>query len=399
MSDNMSYITTVLKTLAIENQTQLLLIVMFIIIIINLIYVSGVGVVESKTHAIVITLVTIVVVASLYKMIVKMKEKDWFIKAATVITIVSFLIGGIVVEFFQKYVKHNALFKSMAQDSNGRLIINIVEISLMISIIVVGISAANNVIGRYLNNSTTPAGFLLNLIVYIPCLFEDLLKSIKADYGLTPSVTVMLFAIEMFLVTAYVALPRIMSYRLKNDGTEVMNEPAFLDVAVNKTFVKQDVGEHENKRTNYAFSMWVYLNQQNNSGGNNHIFSYGESYPKIEYIKCKGEPSKDKYRFTVNKDTYDINLPNQKWNNIVVNFNDNDTVDIFVNGNLERTFKSSSRKTTSNITPNAINIGSNNGLYGAICNINYYATPLTQSRIVEQYNLLYNKNPPTNNIM
>ena len=399
MSDNISYTTALLKTLAIENQTQLLLIVMFVIIIINLMYVSGVGVSESKTHAIVITLVTIVVIASLYKMIVKMKEKDWFIKVATVITIVSFLIGGIVVEFYYKYVKQNALFQSITQDSNGRILTNIVEISLMLSIIVVGISSANNVIGRYLNNSTSWSGFALNLIVYIPCLFEDLLKSIKEDYALTPSVTVMLFATEMLLVSAYIALPRIMSYRLKNDSTEVMNEPEFLDTAITRTFVEQDIGEHENKRTNYAFSMWVYLNQQNNSGSNNHIFSYGGSYPKIEYIKCKGEPSKDKYRFTVNTDTYDINLPNQKWNNIVVNFNDNSTVDIFANGSLERTFKSSSRKTTSNNAPNAINIGSNNGLYGAICNINYYATPLTQSRIVEQYNLLYNKNPPTNNIM
>jgi hypothetical protein len=394
-----TYITTVLKTLAIENQTQLLLIVMFVVILINLIYVSGVGVVESKTHAILITLVTIVVVASLYKMIVKMKDTDWFLKAATVITIVSFLIGGIVVEFYHKYIKHNALFKSITQDSNGRLIINIVEISIMISIIVVGISAANNVIGRHLNNSTTWSGFIMNLIVYIPCIFEDLLKSIKDDYALTPSVTVMLFATELLLVAAYAVLPRIMSSRLKNDGTNVMNEPEFLDISINKTFVEQDIGKHENKRTNYAFSMWVYLNQQNNSVGNNHIFSYGGSYPKIEYIKCKGEPSKDKYRFTINTDTYDINLPNQKWNNIVVNFNDNSTVDIFVNGNLERTFTNSSRKTTSNKTPNAINIGSNNGLYGAICNINYYATPLTQRRIVEQYNLLYNKNPPTNNIM
>jgi hypothetical protein len=92
-------------------------------------------------------------------------------------------------------------------------------------------------------------------------------------------------------------------------------------------------------------------------------------------------------------------MPNQKWNNIVINFNNNNTVDVFVNGNLERTFESRMRNITSNVTQNAINIGSNNGLYGAICNINYYAIPLTQGQIVQQYNLLYNKNPPTNNIM
>jgi hypothetical protein len=399
MSDTPSYITKILNTLGIANQTQLLLVAMFVVIIINLFYVSGVNVLESRTHATIITLVTIVVVASLYKMATGGKGKDWVITAIAVLTIIVFLLGGIIVEFYQKYVKQNALFQSISQNENTRLITNIVEISLIISIIIVGISAANNVFGRYLVNSTSWNGFILNLIVYIPCLFEDLVKYVKQEYGLTSSVTFILFAIELLLITVYVSLPMILSSKLKSGSTEVMNEPAFLDIAINKTFDKQDVGERENKLTNYAFSMWVYLNQQNNSSDNNHIFSYGGSYPRIEYIKCKSETNKDKYRFTVGKYVYDINLPNQKWNNIVVNFNNNNTVDIFVNGNLERTFESSGRNITSNATRNTIDIGSNNGLYGAICNINYYTIPLTQSQITQQYNLLYNKNPPTNNIM
>ena len=327
------------------------------------------------------------------------KGKDWVITSITVLTIIVFLFGGVIVEFYDKYIKHTALFDSISDNANGKLITNIIQISLIISILIVGISAANNVIGRYLVNSTSWTGFILNLIVYIPCLFEDLIKYIKQEYGLTSSVTFILFAVEILLITVYVSLPMILSSKLKSGSTEVMNEPEFLDIAINKTFIKQDVGEHESKRTNYAFSMWVYLNQQNNASDNNHIFSYGGTYPKIEYVKCKNETSKDKYRFTVGNDVYDINLPNQKWNNIVINFNNNNTVDVFVNGNLERTFESRSRNITSNSTQNAINIGSNNGLYGAICNINYYAIPLTQDQIIQQYNLLYNKNPPTNNIM
>ena len=93
------------------------------------------------------------------------------------------------------------------------------------------------------------------------------------------------------------------------------------------------------------------------------------------------------------------NLLAQSTVNNAILINNNNTVDVFVNGNLERTFESSGRNITSNATRNTINIGSNNGLYGAICNINYYTIPLTQSQITQQYNLLYNKNPPTNNIM
>jgi hypothetical protein len=399
MSDNPSYITNILNMLGIVNQTQLLLIALFIIIIMNLFYVSDANVLESRSQAIIITLVTVVVVASLYKMVTGGKGKDWVITAITVVTIIVFLFGGVILEFYEKYIKRTALFNSISDNANGKLITNIIQISLIISIIIVGISAANNVIGRYLVNSTSWTGFILNLIVYIPCLFEDLIKYVKQEYGLTSSVTFILLAVELLLITAYVSLPMILSSKLKSGSTEVMNEPEFLDIAVSKTFVKEDVGEYESKRTNYAFSMWVYLNQQNNSSDNNHIFSYGGTYPKIEYVKCKSETNKDKYRFTIGTDVYDINMPNQKWNNIVINFNNNNTVDVFVNGNLERTFESRRRNITSNVTQNTINIGSNNGLYGAICNINYYAIPLTQGQIVQQYNLLYNKNPPTNNIM
>jgi len=91
-------------------------------------------------------------------------------------------------------------------------------------------------------------------------------------------------------------------------------------------------------------------------------------------------------------------MQNQKWNNIVLNFNENKTVDIFINGNLERTFANSERLNTDNTRPNSINIGSSDGLYGAICNVNYYITPLTYTKIIQNYNLLYNKNPPVNKI-
>ena len=281
MSDTPSYITKILNTLGIANQTQLLLVAMFVVIIINLFYVSDVNVLESRSQAIIITLVTVVVVASLYKMVTGGKGKDWVITSITVLTIIVFLFGGVIVEFYDKYIKHTALFDSISDNANGKLITNIIQISLIISILIVGISAANNVIGRYLVNSTSWTGFILNLIVYIPCLFEDLIKYIKQEYGLTSSVTFILFAVEILLITVYVSLPMILSSKLKSGSTEVMNEPEFLDIAINKTFIKQDVGEHESKRTNYAFSMWVYLNQQNNASDNNHIFSYGGTYPKI----------------------------------------------------------------------------------------------------------------------
>ena len=395
MSDP-SFITGILKKYDI-NQSQLLLLVLSVIMLGNLFYVSDANILESKSYASIFSIIIIVIGISIYKIVT---DKDQSILSGGILAIFAvFIIGGILVEFYQKYVKDAAIFDSISSDPNTRILINIVQISLIISIVIVGISTLNNFIGRYLNNSTTWTGFLLNLIVYIPCLFEDLVKYFKQEYGLTSSVTFILFAIEMLLIAAYVLIPKLLSSAIKTDTIPVTSDPLFLDISATKTFDKQDDGIYKYKRTNYAFSMWVYLNQQTSSTQNANIFTYGEVYPKIEYVKCANETGKDKYRFTIGEQSYDIAIQGQKWNNIVVNFNENDTADIFVNGNLERTFKTSDRQEMKNSLSNAINIGSNNGLYGAICNINYHKTPLTPNQIAQTYNLLYNKNPPVNNIL
>ncbi len=378
------------------NSSQAMLMVLLIIMVLSLFYTSSdIGVSETQSYAAVISVVMIVVGISLFKLFTD--KSSIFIRGATIGIIAIFILGGIFVEFYQNYLKRSDIFDRASRDPTTRVAINIVEISLMLSIIVVGISFANTMFGRYLNNSTDWLGFVLNLIVYVPCLLEDLVKYFKQQYDLTPSVTFILLAIEAVLVAIYFALPMLFASKLVDDSVQIINEPVFLDIPVSKTFKTQDNGDKTSKRTNYSISAWVYLNQQASSTEKAHIFSYGDSYPKVEYIKS--DSSKDKYRFTVNEDTYEISLPNQKWNNIVLNFNQNRTVDIFINGNLERTFVSSKRLSSDNRSTSEIKIGSTNGLYGAICNVKYYRAPLTQAQIVQNYNLMYNINPPINKIM
>jgi len=347
----------------------------------------------------------IVVAISLFKMTTDNKS-SLFIRGSAVSVILLFMMGGIVTEFYKNYIKRSDFFDRASRDPTTRVMVNIVEISLVISMIVVGISLSQNMIGRYLNNSTDWFGFILNLIVYIPCLLEDLIAYLKQQYNITPSVTFILMGIEASLIALYVLLPKLFNSKLVDDTIPILDEPVFLDIPVTKSFSIEDMGDRgEHKRANYAISMWVYINQQNNIVDKANIFKYEDNLT-IEYIKSDNQ-IKDKYRITIRdqhdinvpnqKWNYDINVPNQKWNNIVANFNENKTVDIFVNGNLERTFASSNRTNTK--LSNTIEIGSANGLYGAICNIKYYKKPMTQVQIAQGYNLLYNKNPPTNKIM
>uniref|UniRef100_A0A6C0F157 Uncharacterized protein n=1 Tax=viral metagenome TaxID=1070528 RepID=A0A6C0F157_9ZZZZ len=388
------------------NRSQVLLIFLIIVTIGNLFYVSGVNVLESKAYASTFTVFFMIMLLAVYKLFTSKSENqstsksDQPIAYTTIFVIFAFLLFSVVSEFYSKYIKTSAIFQNVSDSLQNRVIINLVQISLVIAIVVVGISAVNNFFGRWLNNAVGWPGFIINLIVYIPCLLTDFIKYLKAQYGITSSVTFILLAIEATLIAGYAFIPSLIASKLKEDSITVMNSPEFLDNAVIKSFDKQDIGEHDYKRTNYAFSMWVYINPQTNkNNANSNIFSYANAYPKISYIKNDSQTGKDIYRFIVNTQNYDISLTNQKWNNIVMNFNDNDTVDIFINGNLERTFDKSDRKSLINDGLNTITIGSNNGIYGAICNIQYYNRPVRLNEITANYNLLRNNNPPTNNIM
>ena len=88
-----------------------------------------------------------------------------------------------------------------------------------------------------------------------------------------------------------------------------------------------------------------------------------------------------------------MTLPGQKWNNIVFNYY-SDKVDLFINGNLEKTYVFDNNAPNYTANDN-ITIGTQDGLDGAVCNINYYTEPLTKTQVINAYNLLMMKNPPT----
>jgi hypothetical protein len=111
----------------------------------------------------------------------------------------------------------------------------------------------------------------------------------------------------------------------------------------------------------------------------------------------------DVYKATVGPNlAYDITMPSQRWNNVVFNYNSDATIDVFTNGVLARTFTDADgaiRNQNTNQQRPEIILGAKHGLYGAICNVNYYKNPLTKSQIATQYNLLSGRNPPINNVI
>ena len=85
-------------------------------------------------------------------------------------------------------------------------------------------------------------------------------------------------------------------------------------------------------------------------------------------------------------------MENQKWNQIVLNYNRN-KVELYINGNLERTFSMTKSMPVYNDL-DTITIGEDNGLDGGICNVVYYKHPLSPEQISISYNSMVLSNLP-----
>ena len=146
---------------------------------------------------------------------------------------------------------------------------------------------------------------------------------------------------------------------------------------------------------NYALSGWFFfranaLKAVAQADNYKSILNYGGK-PNIMYssidnkLKIKmnnGKNQKPKV-FIID------DVPLQKWNNIVINY-DSGILDIFMNSKLLASFN--------NIVPymsqDQITIGEKDGIAGGVCNIVYFPQSISKDRIDINYKILSNKNPP-----
>jgi len=146
---------------------------------------------------------------------------------------------------------------------------------------------------------------------------------------------------------------------------------------------------------NYAVSAWFFIHEQ----------PPGHSVANTEFTSILNYANKPNFLFNVEKNTLRIAIKNaldketviyetkdfplQKWNNVVVNYNGG-TLDVFINSKLVGS--------TSNVVPfmsyDAITAGTDKGVSGGVCNVTYFAAPLSLSKIKLFYKSLKSKNPP-----
>ena len=296
---------------------------------------------------------------------------------------------------------------------------NIIIQIIIFSIILVGLAIVFTIFEKKIRSLTGFPGLIVNLIFLIPCLITDFIEYIKEQLNITPNITFVLFIIEIIFILLYVYIPYLFTVKIlqgvaskplltdslflnaktdiaKSSDLEPINRNEF-GGSPNISEQSTDYVQDTDIRRNHTFSMWIYLNQQSPTFVEKTIFNYGTSHPKISYISNDKTTRNDMEYITIsaNDNTkYKFEIPRQKWNHVVFNYN-NGSADVFINGTLERTLYFNGVNPTYTST-DLVTLGDDNGINGAICNVEYYSTPLTQFQISSKYNLLMNKNPPMN---
>lgn len=160
---------------------------------------------------------------------------------------------------------------------------------------------------------------------------------------------------------------------------------------------------------NYSIDCWVFINTMQPE---QIILKYGNDNSNIDgkpTIMTANNGAKRPFslvftnNYTVLDDAvFDFDMPLQKWNYLVITYDDN-RVTMYLNSELvfsrEIMKQNSSGVLTSNIPSytmdDIIYTGSDNSkLYGSICNVNYYNTPLSLRDVTTNYKMLAHKDVP-----
>jgi len=294
----------------------------------------------------------------------------------------------------------------------------------LIIIALIGLSIVYNFLKQYLERLPGWPGFIARFIFYIPCMCWDAWAYLMNDIRMTPYSVYILVILEIIAILSYLYLPKVMDSALgTKDGMVLLKDTYYLEkgqliiansdrLKLNKVDQTLISGTVKNYATNYAFSMWLYLNPKSASSVNNNqeveLFSYGYADDKgIQHVKpmiryygggdgkdqaaernklifyfVKYPPSTE-YQYDQNT-FYDLTIPMQKWNHIVVNYNRN-VVDIYLNGHLERSFIMTNTMPKYSDLDN-IRVSADNGLRGGIRNVIYYQHSLSMEQIAYEYN-------------
>jgi len=243
-------------------------------------------------------------------------------------------------------------------------------------------------------------------------LFDTIGKSTFTGLDKETSGGLIMILLLVVLIILYFMVPNVINSINVQGGKTLVNQPISTDV-LNTLGTYQDLNESDEYDYQYALSFWVFIESSPNNmvpklqNNKLSILNYANK-PNVLYdINTKSliitTQQRDLKKTTNNKlidfdeDGNRIlyrnsNIPLQKWNNIVLNYNGG-IFDIFLNGELVK----SDNGVVPYYTLDNLTVGQDNGMNGGICNIVYFRKALTTNNIFFIYNLVKNMDPPVLN--
>jgi hypothetical protein len=222
----------------------------------------------------------------------------------------------------------------------------------------------------------------------------------------------MLFFIIFLYLFYFVIFPYLSVKASKQGGLLLVNDPVTIH---NEKILAsyQNLNQTDHLDYKFGLSFWLYLDSykpHTNQGSNHYtsVLNYGDK-PNILYnpvtntlrvtMKIDVDKTDDATNYLSQKSKYDENgnvilyersdILLQKWNNIIINYNGG-TFDIFYNAELVKTHI----EVVPYMNYDNLVIGTDNGLYGSICNLNYFKNPMSIMQIYYLYNLVKTSTPP-----
>ena len=261
----------------------------------------------------------------------------------------------------------------------------------------------------------------------------------------TPPIYYVILVISILLFVAYFIGPSFLKNNSQQGGKVLVNRPVEIKDATYLGSYYQLNNSVDDHSYQYALSFWFYLDSASPGTRSSYerftnILDYGGK-PKVSYNAALNTLRVTMYvgpGGSENNDTntYSPDLPRkkldtngnlilyelekvklQKWNNVILNYNGG-TLDIFYNGELVKSIigvipyynntmpqTTTTTTTTSTTTteptqdPAYINydnlvLGQDEGLYGQICNVNYFKTSLNIFQINYLYKSVKDYSPP-----
>jgi hypothetical protein len=253
-------------------------------------------------------------------------------------------------------------------------------------------------------------GVLGRIVFFIPCAISDFFFYLMGQFKKSPFVVYVLIAIEIALILLYKYVPELFKKIKQGAAQEIYKDPLLLQTETkltnyNKMIIENIIRLPKNdasvtvNRTDMKFSlsMWFYV-----VGMPSNKYPYNEEanifkicddtnfHPKIVY---DGSRNICKV-YCSNVDVTEFKITLQKWVHFVITYS-SDIIDIFINGELVKSLPRTPESVVFKPTDNAI-AGQKDGLFGGICNIQYFARAITKQEITFNYNLNKGLDPPTN---